>query len=40
MVSDSKLDVSKRGRGSFTCVLCATGGGGGGGENQEKCVRN
>ena len=34
-VSDSWLDVRKRGGGSFRCVLCATGGVGGS-KNREK----
>ena len=34
-VSDSRLDVRKRGGGSLRCVLCATGGVGGS-KNREK----
>ena len=38
-VSDSWLDVRKRGGGSFRCILCATGGVGGL-KFGKKCVRN
>ena len=35
-VSDSWLDVRKKGGGAFKCVLCAKGGRGGGSKIQEK----
>ena len=38
-ISDSWLDVRKRGGGSFRCVLCATGGWGGL-KIGKKCVCN